>query len=72
MSCCHPKGLLDRGADHTITSGQKNFFFMDNMYSHCAHQRSTLSLQALAEKRVVTSLLGHSCLVALCFLQFHS
>ena len=37
-------------------------------HSRCARQKCTPSLQALAGKRVVASLLGHSRLVALCSL----
>ena len=42
------------------------------MQSHprCARILSTPSLQALTGERVVASLLGHSCLVALCSLVF--
>ena len=68
MNCCHCKALLNKGPDPTITRGQKKVFFMDNMYSRCASQQSTPSVQALAGKRVVTSLLRHSWLVALCLL----
>ena len=39
-------------------------------HPRCARNKSTPSLQALAGKRVVTSLLGHSCLAALCSLVF--
>ena len=37
-------------------------------HPRCARYKSTPSLQALAGKRVVASLLGHRRLVALCFL----
>ena len=37
-------------------------------HPRCARNESTPSLQALAGKRVVASLLGHRVLVALCFL----
>ena len=37
-------------------------------HPRCARKKSTPSLQALAGKRVVASLLGHRRLVALCFL----
>ena len=39
-----------------------------NKLTHCARKQSSPSLQALAGKRVVTSLLGQSSLVALCSL----
>ena len=45
-------------------------FFMNDPYSRCARKQTTPSLQALAGKRVVRFLLGHSCLVALCSLAF--
>ena len=70
MNWCHCKALLNRAADHTITSGKNNVFFMDNTYTACARQESTPSLQALAGNRVVTFLLGHSCFLALCSLAF--
>ena len=37
-------------------------------HRRCARNKSTPSLQALAGKHVVASLLGHKSLVALCFL----
>ena len=39
-------------------------------HPRCARNKSTPSLQALAGERVVASLLGHSCLAALCSLVF--
>ena len=45
-------------------------FFKNDLYSRCARKQSTRSLQALAGKCVVTSLLGHSSLVALFSLAF--
>ena len=39
-------------------------------HPRCARTLSTPSLQALTEKHVVASLLGHSRLVALCSLAF--
>ena len=68
MNWCHLKALLHRGADHTITSGRNNIFFMVIMYSRSAHQQSIYSLQASTAKYAVTSLLAHSCLVPLCSL----
>ena len=48
----------------------KNVFFVNRSYSRSARKQSAPSLQALAGKCVVTSLLGYSCLVALSSLAF--
>ena len=65
---CHLKALLNRGADHTNKNGEKNVFVVVNTYSCCARQQTTSPFQALAGARVVASQLGHSHLIALCFL----
>ena len=48
----------------------KIIIYKNNPYSRCARKQSTPSLQALAGKGVVTSLLGHCSLIALCSLAF--
>ena len=68
MNWRHCKALLNVGADYTIRSWNNNVFFLDNTYARCARKQSTPSLQALAEKSVVTTLLGHRCIVELCSL----
>ena len=54
----------------SILPTQSPLWCEDNMLTNCARKQCTPSLQALAGKRVVTSLLGHSSLVALCSLAF--
>ena len=64
--------LLDKRAEHTkqITPPLPVAEQGVRLHQHmrCARQKSTPSLQALAGKRVVASLLGHRRLVALCSL----
>ena len=63
-----------KGAHHTINMGLshewrgKKVFLMHGPYSRCDRKQSPPSLQALAEKRVVTSVLANSSLVPLCIL----
>ena len=59
----HIKKILSLPAPGSLRRQEKKL-------TRCARKQSTPSLQALAGKRVVTSLLGHSSLVALCCLVF--
>ena len=59
-----------KGADHTIKMNQWTTSSSTTLTTRCAHNTQVHSLQALAEKRAVASLSGHSCLVALCALAF--
>ena len=64
--------LLNKGAEHTkqltppLPVAEQGVLLHRHMRR--ARQKSTLFLQALARKRVVASLLGHRCLLALCSL----